>query len=186
MNNNQQQGKPQAQGREQTFEDYMRNARDAFVISIKNEERSNYLLTAIDSFLICFDQMREKLTASIPTEVQKEEWISCSERLPVGKKAAINTYIGLPGHITVDKDHVIFDDVHGDRFVYKYHDPAIYNNIYWLYTSAPPISHKEDTGLGDCLRCKREPATKDYNGHKYYVCLHCYVHLNNEFDEEYR
>lgn len=63
---------------EETFEDYMRNARDEFVMAVKNEERSNYLLTAIDSFLVCFDQMRERLTASpLPssTSVQVEELI---------------------------------------------------------------------------------------------------------------
>lgn len=31
-----------------------------------------------------------------------------------------------------------------------------------------------------------EKATKDYNGHRYWVCNYHYEKLNNYFDEEYR
>lgn len=44
----------------------------------------------------------------------------------------------------------------------------------------------EKPNYGDCKECKREKATKDYNGNKYYVCDPCYESLNREFDEEYR
>ena len=41
--------------------------------------------------------------------------------------------------------------------------------------------------LGNCLEknCS-EKATKDYNGHKHYVCDYHYRRLNDYFDEEYR
>ena len=38
---------------------------------------------------------------------------------------------------------------------------------------------------GTCKRCGRNRATKDYNGHKHYVCDHCYDMLNDEFDDFY-
>ena len=67
---------------EEDFKDYMREARDEFVLSVKNEERSNFLLTAIDSFLICFDQMRERLLSSSPLSnvdaVAFYEWVEDS------------------------------------------------------------------------------------------------------------
>ena len=41
--------------------------------------------------------------------------------------------------------------------------------------------------IGNCLEnnCE-EKATKDYNGHKHYVCDYHYRKLNDEFDEDYR
>lgn len=57
-----------------SFESYMSEARDEFILAIKNVERSNFLLTAVDSFLICFDQMRDKLVAaSIVSEATDAE-----------------------------------------------------------------------------------------------------------------
>jgi hypothetical protein len=44
----------------------------------------------------------------------------------------------------------------------------------------------EKNGIsGDCIECKQDPATNDYNGHGHYVCDHCYKRLNDYFDEEY-
>lgn len=48
------------------------------------------------------------------------------------------------------------------------------------------ISKGEDKGLGLCMECKKRNATKDYNGHKHYVCDPCYNSLSNYFDEEYK
>lgn len=48
------------------------------------------------------------------------------------------------------------------------------------------ISEGEDKGLGLCLECKKRNATKDYNGHKHYVCDPCYNSLSNYFEEEYK
>ena len=53
----------------------------------------------------------------------------------------------------------------------------------------PTLSVKTigDKDLGICVEkgcCKG--ATKDYNGHKHFVCDSCYDHLNNEFDEDYK
>ena len=38
---------------------------------------------------------------------------------------------------------------------------------------------------GLCLRCKRVPATVDYNGHKHYVCNSCNESLERHFENEY-
>lgn len=65
----------------ESFEKYMGEARDEFVLAIKNVERSNYLLTAVDSFLICFDQMRDRLAAASTISEPKDaisfvEWFA--------------------------------------------------------------------------------------------------------------
>lgn len=51
-------------------------------------------------------------------------------------------------------------------------------------SSIPIIDKGED--LGVCKQCDNKPATKDYNGHKFYVCDRCFDNLNNDFDEEYK
>lgn len=47
-------------------------------------------------------------------------------------------------------------------------------------------SVNDDKGLGMCKRCNKEFAVKDYNGHQYYCCQHCYDKLSDEFDEDYK
>lgn len=45
------------------------------------------------------------------------------------------------------------------------------------------IEKRPNYGL--CLECKKRPATKDYNGHKHYVCEPCYESLEKQFEDEY-
>jgi hypothetical protein len=53
---------PIVKDEEETFEDYMSNAREKFVIDIHNQKWNNAMRTAAEDLLICFDQMRERLT----------------------------------------------------------------------------------------------------------------------------
>lgn len=80
---------PQSEPLPETFVEYMSEARDEFVLSIKNVERSNYLLTAVDSFLICFDQMRDKLAAASTVSEAGEDAIvlrnALEEIIKIGK-----------------------------------------------------------------------------------------------------
>lgn len=57
---------------EVTFEEYMRNAREKFLIDIHNQPWNNEMRTAAEDFLICFDQMREKLLAAASTDKGNE------------------------------------------------------------------------------------------------------------------
>lgn len=45
---------------EESFEEYLRNARDEFVIEINKQEWSTELRCTAEDFLIAFDQAREK------------------------------------------------------------------------------------------------------------------------------
>ena len=57
---------------------------------------------------------------------------------------------------------------------------------HWKPLPSAPLEQNPVVILGTCQECKKETATKDYNGHKYYVCDKCYDKLNDAFDEEYR
>lgn len=53
-------------GDDETFEDYMRNTRDRFVIEVREQEWNVKLRVTAEDLLICFDQMRDKLTKAAP------------------------------------------------------------------------------------------------------------------------
>jgi hypothetical protein len=55
--------------KEETFEDYMRNARNEFVESIISREWNTEMRTAADDILIAYDQMKEKILSS-PAKVE--------------------------------------------------------------------------------------------------------------------
>lgn len=60
--------------KEETFSDFMRNSRDAFVKAVIEHKWDLKLRTAADSLLICFDQMRAKIEAT-PTPQSIEQTI---------------------------------------------------------------------------------------------------------------
>ena|ERR1035437_3380053 len=93
------------------------------------------------------------------------------------------TYVNLNdvyGYICVDGSKVKFFWEHKGKVIM---DTLDYFKISFEKEEIVDI----DKGLGICVEkgCKKF-ATKDYNGHKHYVCDSCYEHLNNEFDEEYK
>ncbi len=52
----------------ESFEDYMRNSRNEFVMEINRQEWNTKLRTTAEDLLICFDQMRERLLKT-PTNI---------------------------------------------------------------------------------------------------------------------
>lgn len=53
------------------------------------------------------------------------------------------------------------------------------------FVTKPVLPEVPDYGLCKEKNCT-EKASKDYNGHKHYVCDYHYRKLNDYFDEEYR
>jgi hypothetical protein len=68
-------------------------------------------------------------------------WVKASEILPVGKKPAINTYIGEPGWLIILKDRAIFyeEGKEDDKFYYEFNDENLYKHIQWLEKITPDI-----------------------------------------------
>lgn len=64
-----------ATGKQDDFSDYMRNARDKFCETIKSHERSIELLVAAEDILICFDQMRERISNPVKQESDAEQYM---------------------------------------------------------------------------------------------------------------
>lgn len=55
------------------FEKYLSAERDAFVIAINSNDWNTKVRTAAEDFLICFDQLRERVQSSNEGEVKTEE-----------------------------------------------------------------------------------------------------------------
>jgi hypothetical protein len=91
-------------------------------------------LEVIESAL---EQSKTFLSQLLPNTETGLRWVKASERLPEGKKAAINTQIGKSGFLTIEQDAAYFDCNDGDRYVYKYNDKNLYDHIEWLDESAP-------------------------------------------------
>lgn len=71
------------------------------------------------------------------------KWIRTSERLPVGKKAAVNTYTVEVGTLTIKEDGAYFEtEFSGNLYFYLFNDSSLYEHIIW-YESEEQAGEKE-------------------------------------------
>lgn len=76
---------------EQTFDQYLGQARNQFVNAINAQEWNTKMRTEAENLLIAFDQMRAK--------VKQFEWIEAKDRLPEMRKTKMSNLV-----ITVDNN----------------------------------------------------------------------------------